>query len=222
MPILETSIVLGGAALVTLRGGPDGDDLRAPFVAAGDWHFPLPIVRGYKPEVSDLFQLTATKEHRQHLGVDIMYRRTRKGVVTGPETPINGLDGTALYWVPKGQVVYAVQNADVWTTAYSPKYGHNCVLDHGKPWATFYQHMETLLIPLGIERGMLNGKPYPVKAGDPIGIVGGAPTGYPLRHLHFELWYRGGRDGACDPRKPPGGIPPLDKWTFITQKEPSP
>lgn len=219
MPILETSLILGGAALVTLRGGPDGDDLRAPFVMAGPWVFPLPIVRGYKPEVSDGFQARLSEDHRQHLGVDLMYRRTRKGKVTGPETAIDNIDGTSLYWMPKGQVAYAAQNGDIWSSGYSPTFGHNIVIDHGKPWCSFYQHLSTLLVPKDIERGMLNGRKYPVKAGDPIGIVGGAVKGYGLRHLHFELWYRGGRDGACDPHKPPGGVPPIEAWNFITQKE---
>ena len=212
---IEWPIILGGAYLF---GGDLGRPDRLPIDAGAQWVSPLPVYRGYVPEVSDGFQGAATTDHRQHLGVDLMYRRKRANTVTPPEEAIDGKNGSKLYWVPAGMVAYACHDAIIWSTGRT-ELGHNVVLDCGKPYAVFYQHLSTLLVPLGIAKGKLGERPYPVRAGDPLGVVGGdgRPGGYPLRHLHLEIWRGGGRESAVDPRTADigGGVA---KWTAITLK----
>jgi hypothetical protein len=202
---LEWPLILGAAGVLTLDG--QGDAARQGFDGGADWVSPLPVWKGYPPVISDAFQLRATDAHRQHLGVDIMYRRKRTGVATGPEAPINDVDGTKGFFMPPGLVAVACHDGELWSTGESDL-GWNVVVDHGKPYATFYQHLSVLMVPESISRGKLNGKPFPVKAGTPLGIVGGSRTGYRLRHLHFEVWRGGGRDSAIDPRSPEvaGGV----------------
>lgn len=211
MPI-EWPLIIGGAAIV---GGELGADPgRLPVDGGAQWIFPLPIWRGYKPEVSDGFQGAVTADHRKHLGADIMYRRKRSGVVQSPEERIDGINGTKLYFVPAGMVAYAVHDGRLWSTG-ETELGFNVVLDAGKPYACFYQHLSTLLVPVGVKSGLFNGRPFPIRAGDPLGVVGGARTGYKLRHLHFEVWKGGDRDTAIDPRstEAAGG---LGAWQTIT------
>lgn len=213
---VEWPIILGAGYLFSGElSRPD----RPILDAGAQWVQPLPVFRGYKPEVSDGFQGAATTDHRQHLGVDIMYRRKRSGVVTPPEEAIDGKNGSKLYWVPAGMVAYACHDGIIWNSKRT-ELGHSVLLDCGKPYAVFYQHLSTLLVPIGIAGGKLNGRPYPVRAGDPLGVVGGdmRAGGYPLRHLHLEIWRGGGRESAVDPRSSDiaGGVA---KWTAITLKE---
>jgi len=70
------------------------------------------------------------------------------------------------------------------------------VLDHGPPWATFYQHMSEMFVD-ATQRARSGQR---VRAGDILGYVGADPLdGEGLMHLHFEVWYRGGPDAAIDP-----------------------
>jgi murein DD-endopeptidase MepM/ murein hydrolase activator NlpD len=75
----------------------------------------------------------------------------------------------------------------VWSTGHTSR-GWNVVLDHGPPFATFYQHL--LEQPL-VRAGEL------VQAGQQIGVMGADPTDRQgLRHLHFAVWYKGHGDTA--------------------------
>lgn len=159
------------------------------------WVFPLPTLNGRQAEISDGFSSTATGGHRQHLGVDIMYRR----LVNEPaELP----RGSKMFYVPEGTPVLAAYGGKIWQASLSETYGHNVTIDHGNvpgigPCCTFYQHMSEF------SRSWSKGDV--VAAGERLGIVGGSLTGYPLHHLHFELWLPT-RDKAVDP------APYMSKW----------
>lgn len=156
----------------------------------GAWGFPLPAWQGYAP--------TRSQEYKAgvHNGVDIMYPRDSLG---GPSQFAAGTpNGSRGFFMPDQVVVCAARDGVLWSSDRSPR-GLCVVLDHGKEsgFATFYQHMSGLFVPLGVARG--NGQ-IAVSKGDPIGIVGYDPLdGERLMHLHFEVWYQGGAAAHVDP-----------------------
>ena len=128
------------------------------------WHWPVPD--GATPAV-------ISQEFRppSHNGVDIMYRQAGRWVA------------------PQGTRILAARDGVVWSTGKSAR-GLSVVLDHGPPWATFYQHLESVAVAKGDH----------VRAGQLIGTMGADPTDpQGLRHLHFETWYKGAADKAVDP-----------------------
>jgi murein DD-endopeptidase MepM/ murein hydrolase activator NlpD len=103
-----------------------------------------------------------------HYGVDIMY------MVGGKPS------------APEGTPILAARDGTVWSTGQTAR-GWNVVLDHGPPFATFYQHLTTVFVTKGMK----------VSAGQQIGIMGADPTDPEgLRHLHFAVWYKGNGDKA--------------------------
>jgi murein DD-endopeptidase MepM/ murein hydrolase activator NlpD len=68
------------------------------------------------------------------------------------------------------------------------------VIDHGKPWASMYQHLATSLLPAHA-RGLnvATGKATLVRQGDVLGTMGADPMqgARAFRHLHFETWREG-------------------------------
>ena len=71
--------------------------------------------------------------------------------------------------------------------------------------ATFYQHLEKLLVT-ETANAKLGER---VRAGQPIGIIGADPLdGEHLKHLHFEIWL-GGPSAAIDP------APVMRAWEII-------
>ena len=130
------------------------------------WVWPVPDRSAAQPAVmSQEFRPT------NHRGVDIMFREAGKWVA------------------PEGTPILAARDGVVWSTGSTAR-GGNVVLDHGPPFATFYQHLATITVTQGQH----------VKAGQQIGTMGADPTdpqGY--RHLHFEVWYKGAADKAVDP-----------------------
>jgi murein DD-endopeptidase MepM/ murein hydrolase activator NlpD len=135
------------------------------------WAWPVPDL------VTELGHLPAlvSQEFRRggpapHLGVDVMYR---------------GADG--VWFAPEGTPVLAARDGVVWSTGQTAR-GWNVVVDHGAPWATFYQHLAARPIVRAGQR---------VKAGEHLGVMGADPTDpQGLRHLHFAVWYRGHGDAA--------------------------
>lgn len=137
---------------------------------SGAWVWPVPNSKTVGPAIiSQEFHAPA------HMGVDIMYRR----------------GGTHEWIAPVGTPILAARDGTVWSTGETAR-GHNVVLDHGPPWATFYQHMTEVLVNKGDR----------VVAGQRIGTMGADPTdAQGLRHLHFETWYQGDGKHAVDPGK---------------------
>lgn len=159
------------------------------------WVYPLPtLADGRIARVTDGFSAEKTAEHRQHLGVDVMYQRR-------PNEPAELPRGTKLFYVPPGTPVLAAFDGKIWGTSVTD-YGHSVAIDHGNapdigPAVTFYQHMASFARPW--KKGDV------IRAGEPLGIVGGSLVDYPLHHLHFELWLPT-RDKAVDPQ------PYMSKW----------
>lgn len=210
MPIIEAKLALiAGGALVAASG-----DKHKPPPSDGRWVFPLHAWRGYLP--------IRTQEYRpaDHHGCDLMYRRKAGGPDTmWPQglTRMNGVqksygDTKGKFFVPDAVYACAARDGMIWECARSPR-GIQIVIDHGKPFATYYQHLSSVLFPLGITRGA---QAIAVKAGQPLGVIGFDPSGADrqyLMHLHFEVWYQGGSAAHVDPwplleRAPLPEVPP--------------
>lgn len=128
----------------------------------GGWVVPVPDMAGPRAMISNGFVRPT------HLGVDLLYH------------------GTLGYYAPDGLPVVAARAGKVWSTGVTER-GHNVVVDHGAPFATFYQHLARVDVAKGQE----------VKAGDQLGLVGADPTdAQHIRHLHFAVWYKGNGDSA--------------------------
>lgn len=131
---------------------------------------------------------------RPHRGLDIMYKRRSKG--DRPEQPPgvkqgDGFASSAGYFAPVDTPVLAVKRGTVWSVEErTDGGGWSVVLDHGKPWATYYTHIRIPLVLKGQE----------IDAGDIVGLMGGnASDASAIRHLHFEVWYDGhGAEASVD------------------------
>lgn len=192
--------VIGGAALATSKTAArvvDSADVKA-FTSRA--RFPVPAWRDYLP--------TRSQEYRapDHHGVDIMYRRKPGGPDTMWPSGITRMNGAAKsygsasgrWFMPDAIAACAVADGTIWECTRSPR-GIQIVIDHGKPFASYYQHLSSVQFPLGITKGAQSIK---VKAGQPLGIVGYDPSGLDrqyLMHLHFEIWYRGNGTAHVDP-----------------------
>ena len=79
-----------------------------------------------------------------------------------------------------GTRVYATGRGKVAHSGYSPDYGENIIVSHGKGYESMFAHLSKRLAKVGDEVG----------PGDLIGLVGstGRSTG---AHLHYEIRYKG-------------------------------
>ena len=139
------------------------------------WSWPIPQL-----EMSGAMLLPAiSQEYRgggasPHYGLDLMYGRP------------------GAYFVPAGAVpVLAARAGALWSVHRTAR-GWGVVIDHGAPWATYYQHLESVVPELeSAPRGT------PIAAGQPLGVMGSDPLdGGHVRHLHFAVWYQGHGDAA--------------------------
>jgi len=133
----------------------------------GGWWWPVPEVimsgASYLPQVTN--GPTAA-----HAGSDIMFR-TKAGT----------------YFAPVGTPITAARAGKVWSVSKTAR-GWGVVLDHGRPFATFYQHLASVT---ALVKGM------PVAAGQPLGTMGYDPLDASrVRHLHFSVWFDGFGDAA--------------------------
>lgn len=150
--------------------------------------FPVGQWRGYLP--------TRSQEYRapDHHGCDIMFPRRNGG--EDLVYPAGSVNGSKNFFMPDKQLCYAVKDGYIWSSGSGPT-GLIVVIDHGKPFATCYIHMDSLLIPSGISNGQGH---VQVRAGQPIGTIGYSPRdAAKLKHLHFECWYKGGAESHIDP-----------------------
>jgi murein DD-endopeptidase MepM/ murein hydrolase activator NlpD len=177
------------------------------------WVWPLPSWQGYAPTVTDGFlswRTTANGQRIRHNGVDVMYER--KNAADQVDTyPPGTPTGSPRSFMPLAIPVLAVRDATVWSADRTDR-GYAIVLDHGPPWASFYQHLSEMFV-VPTQRGASKQR---IRAGDVIGHVGADPTDREgLRHLHFELWLNGNHNAAIDP------CPLMKSWYVLPSARPS-
>jgi len=147
------------------------------------WAFPVPdlLLDGA------MFRAQVTQEWKPgHFGVDVMYRK-----------PITGV-----YFAPVGTPIRAAATGTVWSVRRSA-HGIAVVIDHGKPWATFYQHLETVAVRKGDA----------VSVGAVIGTMGASSLDAAhIRHLHFAVWHNGFGDSASV--DPVDAMRSWSRWTW--------
>lgn len=165
--------------------------MTADAVEWGDpslWCWPVPdvLLSGvkYPAEVSQEFRVPS------HLGVDLMYRRPSGFDVRALK--FQGHDGNPHWFEPSDTPVLAARAGAVYSVDASER-GIEIVVDHGPPWATYYQHTRVPLVKKGDA----------VEAGQRIATAGYDPTDPEgLRHLHFACWYKGaGNAASVDPER---------------------
>lgn len=162
---------------VTAEGSPRRLKLGEP-----GWRWPLDrAIDGRPPVVSDGYHPKGDCRFRDgvgHRGADIMFRKPMtapKGFVLNHPWESRGFEvapNTRAHAVAPGKVTVSK-----WLST-----GYAIAIDHGFGCETAYHHLSAALVAQGAE----------VAAGDPIGVVGGAPAaikgGRPgLVHLHFDL-----------------------------------
>jgi hypothetical protein len=176
------------------NGLPTHDTHGGRTTLAGEWVWPVPRWNGRAPVVSDGFE-SPRQGLPRHGGVDIMFARE-------PHDPWRAgtPNGSKAFVMPDEIVAIAASDGVVWSAGASPR-GFQVVLDHTpRKVATFYAHLEKLLVAKGDQ----------VRAGQPIGIIGASPLDAEhLKHLHFELWL-GGPSDRVDP------APIMRRWELAS------
>jgi murein DD-endopeptidase MepM/ murein hydrolase activator NlpD len=131
------------------------------------------------------------------MGVDIDFQRRSR--IDRPEYPAGSHDGTPGFFAPPGVPILAARPGTVWSVTKSPK-GWSVVINHGAPFATYYQHLDMVVVAKGM----------PVIAGTMLGTMGWDPQqgASAFRHLHFAVWLNGHGDASS---VDPGSV--IGKWT---------
>lgn len=134
-----------------------------------------------------------------HNGVDIAFKRRDRADLVDVYKPRTAA-GTLGAFAPRGTPIVAARDGRIWSVERTPR-GIAVVLDHGKPWATFYQHLATTMYPEHTRgKSLVTGGATYVKAGDILGTMGGDPLDpQGFRHLHFATWFGGTDNNAVDP-----------------------
>jgi len=196
---------------ITIPAPPFAGELAAPsqpIVLTGRWGWPVPRWQGRAPVISDGFG--SPRPPGKHMGVDLMFGR-----ISSDPFPI-GPNGSKAFVMPDAWMAVAASDGVLWSAGRTPR-GFAVVIDHGNV-ATFYQHLETLLVPEAKPpaKGTPRAQLIQIKAGQPLGVIGGDPLDPAhLKHLHFELWL-GGPANAIDPQ------PLMKTWQVFTPNDIAP
>jgi hypothetical protein len=158
------------------------------------WVWPVPPMRAkdgrlYKPVITDK-PGTPRPGGAIHRGVDIFYPRRHPG--DRPEYKPTSSEGTPWFFAPTRTPIVAAKDGFVWSSGKTPR-GGSVVIDHGKPFATYYTHMTHVELP-DVVGGYLKGtrEKVPVKAGAVIGWMGFDPLDASKKvHLHFSVAHGG-------------------------------
>lgn len=148
------------------------------------WQWPVPDLitpdGTFPAMISQEFRAAAPP----HLGVDVLYR------------------GSGVWFAPEDTPVVAARAGTLWSVTRTAR-GWAVVVDHGKPWATFYQHLADVdpAVAAGRQGVQRQGAPLAISAGQRLGTMGSDPTDAShVRHLHFAAWFKGaGDDASVDP-----------------------
>jgi len=180
----------------------------SPVQLAGRWGWPVPRWQGRAPVISDGFG--SPRPPATHMGVDLMFGR-----ISSDPFP-NGPNGSKSFVMPDAWMAVAASDGVLWSAGRTPR-GFAVVIDHGHV-ATFYQHLELLLVPEAKPPGKDAPKDQLIKirAGQPLGVIGADPLDPShVKHLHFELW-PGGPTSAIDPG------PLMKTWQVFTPDDVAP
>lgn len=179
----DWAVIGAGILLCMSRTNVDWSAGAAP----PNWTWPVPDMISPTGTTQAVISQEFRSQGTPHYGVDLMYRN-----------PV-----THHFEAPAGTPVVAARSGALWSVDRTAR-GWAVVVDHGKPWATFYQHLETVdpAIAAGMQgryRAALTA-PAPalvVAAGQRLGLMGFDPTDpQKVRHLHFACWYQGVGDAA--------------------------
>lgn len=170
---------------------------------ASIWLHPVPTISDRLAVISSPFRAQASSDTREHLGVDLMYRRRDARDLIAAYPP-GTAGGSALFFMPENIPALAASAGTVSFAGITPV-GNTVIVRHPNGWATYYTHLATL----AVRRGDV------VVGGQMLGTIGASPDDAAhLRHLHFELWQGATRAGAIDP------APYLAAWSRNTSTRP--
>jgi murein DD-endopeptidase MepM/ murein hydrolase activator NlpD len=181
----------------------------SPLILPGAWGWPVPRWGDRAPVISDGFG--SPRPEMRHMGVDLMFAR-----IASDRFPVGSPNATKVFVMPDGWMAVAAGDGILWSSGYTPR-GFAVVIDHGTV-STFYTHLDTLLVPQvkPPTKGTCPANVIPIKAGQPLGVIGADPQDKQrLKHLHFELW-RGGPQDAIDP------APLMKSWRVFTPSDLAP
>lgn len=187
-------LLLAAGVLVMMSADP------VPWGDPAAWTWPVPdmITPGLAPAY---YAAAQSQEFRKpsHLGVDIMYRRVASDALAARYAQDHG---SAAWFAPPTTPILAARAGKVWSVDKSRR-GIEVVLDHGHPFATYYQHLADTTLPMGTKGGVApDGRVVTVAAGERIGTMGFDPTDPEgLRHLHFAVWFGGDNTSSVDPER---------------------
>lgn len=174
--------LIGGLLLLTMLS-------KSRVEWGAGWFWPVPdLLTREGPERAVISQeFRGAGDRHPHYGVDIMFRARRP---------------PPAFTAPEGTPIMAAHAGNVWSVQRTAR-GWAVVIDHGKPFATFYQHLETVNPELvnGAQGVQGKGPGREVIGGEVIGTMGSDPLdGGHVRHLHFAVWYQGsGNAASIDP-----------------------
>jgi murein DD-endopeptidase MepM/ murein hydrolase activator NlpD len=176
----------------------------------GRWGWPVPRWQCRAPVISDGFGSPRPPPYDKHQGVDLMFGR-----IASDPFP-SGPNGSKAFVMPDAWMAVAASDGVLWSADRTPR-GFAVVIDHGNV-ATFYQHLEVLLVPPAKPpaKGTPKDQLIRIKAGQPLGVIGADPLDQShIKHLHFELW-PGGPASGIDPQ------PLMKTWQIFTSDDVAP
>ena len=193
----EVVLVVGLLAIAALSrravpwGNPSEWVWPIPDATIGGVHYPA-VIGG---EFGD-----ARPNGETHRGVDVLYRRrSPKDLLS--RYPDRTSSGSKMHIAPEGTPIIAARDGVVWSVKRTSR-GWSIVISHGKPFATYYTHLESCAFPQHASGlNVATGKATRVQAGDYLGPMGWDPMDKSrLRHLHFAVWVDGTDAQAVDPQ----------------------
>lgn len=201
--MLVIGLLVVGAATLGRKSVPWGPPTS--------WVWPVPdaTINGviYPAVISDGWG-TDRPDGKIHRGVDVMYRRRTPRDLS--EYPNRTPEGTQMHVAPPHAPILAARDGVIWSVAKTPR-GWTIVISHGKPFATYYTHLESAAFPVHKDGvSVATGKPTKVRAGDYLGPMGWDPLDKSrTRHLHFAVWVGGAEESAVDPESA------IVKWSRV-------
>jgi hypothetical protein len=144
--------------------------------------YPVPLLAGRRPVISDGFDSPRSTANGLHNGVDIDYRAIPSDP---PYTGSYTANRTPNYYMPDDVPFLAVDDGVV-TEAQFRDFGGSVLVKHADG-TSFYAHGKKILVKKG----------DPVVAGQPLGIIGGGESKF--EHLHFSWLSDNTFAGQVDP-----------------------